>query len=111
MKLVFEGQSWSDIIMQVNRFSQEHGKMPVDLDNRHPHGNTPAPQTQPAETSDQAETSDATIDDDTIVKALRGHVTRHGKESAINILHSFEVERASELPQEVRPVALEQLNG
>ena len=112
MQITFEGKTWEDIIIRVNRFAQEHGKIPVDLDNRHPHGNTPVPQTQPAETSEEpAPADDSEVTEKDVVMALRAHVKKHGKESAIAILAEFDVTRASDLKPADRLLAKEKLDG
>lgn len=117
MKLIFEGTAFSDIVMQINLFAQQHGKLPVDLDVRHPHGNTPRPdasveQTQPADASDPAEDTDSSdpVSYDEALVALKAYMKEHGKAKAVAILTKYKVDRLSEL-KEFGPIYGDLANG
>lgn len=106
MQIVFEGKTLNEITGQVLQFL-ESTKQPVDLDNRHPHGNVPvedtsAEQTQPEDTSDQAEASDISVEQ--LQEALRGHVKRKGRDSAVAILAKYDVIRASQITDEAKRI-------
>lgn len=122
MRLQFEGKTLQDIHQDIFKFLDDTvpdwpvvsgigaGKTPVDLDNRHPHGNIPVDtsdeQTQPADTSE------VPTDDDMIAatKACMSRLKNKDKVMAILIKHGATT-RATEIPDENRAAALEELNG
>jgi len=86
--------------------SAKQTRQPVDLDIRHPHGNTPRPdasveQTQPEEASDPAEDTDSSdpVSYDECLVALKAYMKEHGKAKAVKVLTKYEVDRLSQLEE------------
>lgn len=120
MRLQFEAANTKALLQQIYEFLDETvpdwpvvsgiGKQPVDLDNRHPHGNVPR------ETSDEqtqpGDTSEVPTDDDMIAatKACMSRLKNKDKVMAILVKHGATT-RATEIPDENRAAALEELNG
>lgn len=77
------------------------GKQPVDLDNRHPHGNTPVPQTRSEDAPDPAEDTDSSdpVSYDECLVALKAYMKEHGKAKAVAVLTKYNVDRLSELKE------------
>ena len=110
MKLVFEADSWDEILSQVAVYANNHCPNVVSGTIHVPQAEASEEQTQPEDTPEPAAESD-TITDDDMIAAIRAHVKKHGKDSGLAILSEYGAERASKVKQEDRAAALAKLNG
>lgn len=106
MELKFTGQDLADILTQVSQFmhTQSAGGRLLE-----PQAKASTEQTQLADTPAPAPDSDATIED--VAAALKAHMKKHGKDSAINILGEFDARRASEVAKEQRGAIISRLSS
>lgn len=93
-------------VVQLTAVGEDTPMQMVDLDVRHPHGNTPRPdasveQTQPADAFDPAEDTDSSdpVSYDEALAALKAYTKLYGKAKAIKILTKYNVDRLSELKE------------
>lgn len=113
MQVTFEGKTLADVISECMKFLDDctcAGQEALDAAvTRHLDGDTSTEQTQPADTPAPAPDSDATIED--VAAALKAHMKKHGKDSAINILGEFDARRASEVAKEQRGAIISRLSS
>jgi len=115
MKVTFEGNTVEEIIRQYLNFVEAisgNKYYAVAPDPDGPEQEDVAKQQEhPAEEAETTQGSDDEATPETVLAALRAHVKKHGKDSALKILESFNVTRASELKKKDLAAAQEQLNG
>ena len=106
MELKFTGQDLADILTQVSQFmhTQSAGGRLLE-----PQAKASTEQTQPANTPAPDPDLDASVED--IAAALKAHMKKHGKDSAINILGEFDARRASEVPADQRGAIISRLQS